>query len=83
MFKELKGPWWFSDSDFTFHAKGACLILGQGVKIPQAQWPKKQNKNQKQYFNKFNKDFKSRPHKKVIKKELMTFSLEKSCYRKK
>ena len=33
-------------------------IPGQGVKIPYASWPKKQNIKHKQYCNKFNKDFK-------------------------
>ena len=33
-------------------------IPGQGAKIPHASWPKTQNIKQKQYCNKFNKDFK-------------------------
>ena len=33
---------------------------GQGVKIPHASWPK--NKIQKQYCNRFNKDFKNGPY---------------------
>ena len=33
-------------------------ILGQGVKIPTCLWAKKQNIKQKQYCNKFKKDFK-------------------------
>ena len=40
----------------TFNTGGVGLIPGQGTKIPQASWPK--NIKQKQYCNKFNKDFK-------------------------
>ena len=36
---------------------GAGLIPGQGAKIPHALQPKKQNIKQKQYCNRFNKDF--------------------------
>ena len=42
-------------------AGGAGLIPGQGAKIPHASQPKKPNQNkkkQKQYCNKFNKNFK-------------------------
>ena len=35
---------------------------GQGTKIPYASQPKKQNIKQKQYCNKFKKDFKNGPH---------------------
>ena len=38
-------------------ARGVGLIPGWGTKSPQALQPKNQNKNQKQYRNKFNKDF--------------------------
>ena len=46
------------------------MIPGQGAKIPHASRPKNQNiKKQKQYCNKFNKDFKNGPHqKKNLKK---------------
>ena len=45
-------------------------IPGQGAKIPHASWPKNQNIKQKQYCNKFNKDFKNGPHqKKIFKKQ--------------
>ena len=45
----------------------AGLIPGLGVKIRHASWPEKppkhkQHKPQKQYCNKFNKDFKNDPH---------------------
>ena len=45
-------------------AGGAASIPGQGAKIPHALWPKIQNIKQKQYCNKFNKDFKNDPHQK-------------------
>ena len=46
------------------NAEGVGSIPGQGAKIPHASWPKNQNIKQKQYCNKFNKDFKNGPHKK-------------------
>ena len=39
------------------NAGGVGLIPGQGTKIPHASQPKNQNIKQKQYCNKFNKDF--------------------------
>ena len=39
-------------------AGGAGSIPGQRAKILHASWPKKQNTEQKQYCNKFNKNFK-------------------------
>ena len=44
-----------------FSAEGAGLVPGQGAKIPGASQPKNQNIKQKQYCNKFNKDFKNGP----------------------
>ena len=44
------------------NAGDRSLIPGLGAKIPHASGPKKQNKKQKQYRNKFNKDFKNSPH---------------------
>ena len=44
------------------NAGGARLITAQGAKIPHALWPENQNMKQKQYCNKFNKDFKNGPH---------------------
>ena len=41
---------------------------GQGTKIPCASQPKKQNIKQKQYCNKFKKDFKNGPYQKILKK---------------
>ena len=49
------------------NAGGLGSIPGQGVKIPHSSWPKKQNIKQKQYCNKFNKDFKNNPHQKKKK----------------
>ena len=44
-------------------AGGTGLIPTQGAKIPHASWPKTKKKNikEKQYCNKFNKDFKNGP----------------------
>ena len=39
------------------NAEGMGSIQGQGAKIPHTLWPKNQNRKQKQYCNKFNKDF--------------------------
>ena len=48
-------------------AGGEGSIPGRGAKIPHALWPKKQNIKQKQYCNKFNKDFKNGPRQKIFK----------------
>ena len=45
----------------TFNAGVMGSIPGQGAKILHALWPK--NIKQKQYFKKFNKDFKNGTHK--------------------
>ena len=45
-------------------ARGAGSIPAWGAKFPHALWPKNQKIRQKQYCNKFNKDFKNGPHKK-------------------
>ena len=44
---------------------GVGLIPGQGAKILHASRSKSQNKKQKPYCNKFNKDFKNGPHQKT------------------
>ena len=49
------------------NAGGAGLIPGWGAKIPHASQPENQNIKQKQYCNKFNKDFKNGPHQKKYK----------------
>ena len=41
-------------------------VPGQRAKIPNALRPKKQDANQKQYCNKFNKHFKNNPHQKKL-----------------
>ena len=60
-------PWWSSGQDFVLNAGGLGSISGQGAKIPHASWPK--NTEQKQYFNKFNNDFKNGPQQKINIKE--------------
>ena len=58
-------------------AGGADSFPGQGAKIPHASRPKNQNIKQKQYCNKFNKDFKNGPHqkkKKIFKKKIQNNS---------
>ena len=50
------------------NAGGAGLIPGWGAKIPHASRTKNQNIKQKQYCNKFNKDFKNGPHQKKPQK---------------
>ena len=50
-------------------AGGVGLIPGRGDKILHTSWPKNQNIKQKQYCNKFNKDFKNGPHQKKKKRK--------------
>ena len=61
-------PWDFLCSSMVkispSNAKGIGSIPGWGAKIPHVSWPKNQNMKQKQYCNKFNKDFKNGSHKK-------------------
>ena len=54
------------------NAGGVDSIPGRGARIPHALWPKNQNIKQKQYCNKFNKDFKNGLHqkKKIFKKTI-------------
>ena len=55
------------------------LIPGQATKIPHVSEPKNQNIKQKQYYNKFNKDFKNYPHQKKSLKKInkrLSFSLD-------
>ena len=44
------------------NAVGVGSIPAGDAKIPYASWPKDQTIKQKQYCNKFNKDFKNGPH---------------------
>ena len=48
------------------NAGGAGSIPGHDIKIPHVSQPKIQNIKQKQYCNKFNKDFKDGPHQKKL-----------------
>ena len=50
-------------------AGGVGSIPLQRTKIPQTSWPKKKGKQQKQYYNKFNEDFKMVHIKKLKKME--------------
>ena len=50
-------------------AGGTLRIPGQGTKIQHALGPKNQNIKQKQYCNKFNKDFKKGSTSKTLKKK--------------
>ena len=51
------------------NAGGTLWIPGQGTKIQHALGPKNQNIKQKQYCNKFNKDFKKVSTSKNLKKK--------------
>ena len=55
-----------------FNAMGASMIPGGelGSYIPCKQKKKKKNTKQKQYCNKFNKDFKIYPHLKIFSKRI-------------
>ena len=53
------------------NAGGVGSIPGWGAKIPHASQPKNQNIKQKQYCNKFNKDFKNGPHQKILLKNVL------------
>ena len=58
MWNKIEGlPFWSSGKTLPSNGGGANLTPGQGEKIPQASQSKHQNTNQKQYRNKFNKDF--------------------------
>ena len=48
------------------NAGGVGSIPGRGAKISHALQPKNQNIKQKQYCNKFSKDFKNGPHQEII-----------------
>ena len=51
---------------WPFNAKDAGSIPGQEAKTPHTSRPKNQNIKQKQYCNKFSKDFKNGPRQKII-----------------
>ena len=50
------------------NASGVSLIPGWGANIPHVLWPKNQNIKQKQYYDKFKKDFKNSSHQTSLKK---------------
>ena len=52
------------------NAGGTGFASSQGPKVLRVPWPKNQNIKQKQYYNKFNKDFISGPHQKNPKNPL-------------
>ena len=52
------------------NTEGVGWIPGQEDKIPQASWPKNQNIKQKQYCNKFYKDFENSPCQEKKKKKI-------------
>ena len=58
---------------------GAGSIPVGGAKIPHALWPKKKDIKQKQYYNKFNKDFKNGPHPKNLFKTKYLFMWQQLC----
>ena len=51
------------------NAGGDASIPGQGAMIPHTSWPENRNVKQKQYRNKFNKDFKNGSHQKNKEKK--------------
>ena len=52
-------------------AGGSDSMSGLGAQIPHASWPQKQNIEQQQQFNKFNKDFKNGSHEKQFFKKFL------------
>ena len=50
------------------NAGASDSVPGQGYTIPHVSRPKNPDIKQKQYWNKFNKDFKNGPHQKIFKK---------------
>ena len=61
--------WWSIGLDSSFQCRGAGSNPSLGVKILHASWAKGQSRKQKQYCNKFNKDFKMVQIKKKKKKK--------------
>ena len=67
------------------YAEGVGSIPGQEAEIPHTSWPKSQNIKQKQYCNKFNKDFKNSPHPKnfktrILQESQIDFPTHWSCF---
>jgi len=61
-------PWWPSDLILPSDAEGSGLIPGEAARISHTSWSKNQNVKQKEYCDKFNKDFKNGPHQKNLKR---------------
>ena len=59
-------PWWSNGEDLAYQGRGCGSIPSGGAKIPHASGSKNSNIKQKQYCNRFNKDFKNGPHKKNL-----------------
>ena len=57
----------------SFNTGGVGSISGQGAKIPHALWPRYKYRKQKQYSNKFDKDFKRMVHIRKIFKRFIFF----------
>ena len=53
----MRLPWWVTGSHCLLMQRDEGSIPGWGARIPQASRPRKQSIKQKQYCNKFNKDF--------------------------
>jgi len=60
----LGTPWWSSDEYFTFQYRGMGLIPGWILRYHVLRSQKNQSIKQKQYCNKFHKNFKNHPGKK-------------------
>ena len=62
-----------------FHAGSRGSMPAPGAKMPHDSWPRSQNIKQKQYCNKFNKDFKNGPHQK--KKKIFKIKIKRDFFR--
>ena len=61
------------------NAGGVSLVPCWTTKIPHGLWPKNQNIKQKQYCNKFSKDFKNGPHQKRNLKKILICKFHHPC----
>ena len=64
-----------------FNAGSVGSVPGQGTKIPHDSWPKNKNMKQKQYCDKFDKDFLKGPCPKKCKNPYSTLILDFTTYR--
>jgi len=62
------------------NAGGVSLVPCWRAKIPHGLWPKNQNIKQKQYCNKFNKDFKNGPRQKRNLKKILICKFHHPCW---